>query len=166
MLLCLISIHATAQEILPTELLQIYKYWQMNVAGFDKNTYDYIQTVDKQWQLRMEPKKSEYGLDLIFGYHKDQVWYKDDECRLMLSYDRRDKSQKGIMYQFTDTDNWQRYNRQMLLMDAEKVGSGPNQGGQQTIYTVNDIAFSLCEYPPGVNGDDRCFSVSIFPNTP
>jgi hypothetical protein len=43
----------------------------------------------------------------------------------------------------------------MEIMNAVKLGSGPSQGGAQTIYAVNGIIFILIDYPPGIEGAVR-----------
>jgi hypothetical protein len=150
-----------AQEILPNELFQVYKFWMMDIKGFDKNTYDYIQTVDKQWELRIPPQRNDNGVELLMGYYKDKVWYKDEECKLMLTLDRSMKSPKGIMYQFTEFDTWQRFKRQMQIMNATSLLTKENQGGMMSVFEVNDILIYLTEFPPGINGVDRVYQVLV-----
>lgn len=160
-LFCFISIYARAQEILPTELFQIYKYWQMDVSGFDKNTYDYVQTIDKQWGLRIPPQKDENGITLLFGYFKDKAWYKDEEYRMMLTYDKKSRSPKGILYSFTNIDTWLNYKKQMEVMNAESLATQPSQGGIQSTYRVNDIIIYLTDFPPGIQGPNRTYQALL-----
>jgi hypothetical protein len=138
----------------------------MDVTGYDKNTYDYIQTLDKQWQLRATPEKTEHGLMLTFGYYKDKVWYKDEEYHLMLDNDKNEKVPKSLMFQFTDYDSWKRYNRQMALMDAVSLQTIKQNGGVTQTFEINDIIVHLSEFPPGINGPDRVYQVMITRNRP
>lgn len=148
-----------AQEILPTELFQIFKFWTMDIANFDKNTYDYIQTIDKQWELRIPPQRNENGVDLLMGYHDDKVWYKDNELKIILSYDKKLKGSKSVLYQFTDRNIWLRYNRQMEVMNATSLLSKSVQGGQQEVFEVSGITIYLTEFLPGINGVERSYQV-------
>ena len=161
MLLSVISVCAKAQDFLPTELFQIFKFWQMDVKDYDRNTWDYIQTVDKQWQLRMIPQKTDHSFQLFLGYYKDKVWYKDEEYGLMLDYDAKEKVPKSVTYQFTDYDSWKRYNRQMALMDAKSLQTINQNGGTTHTFQINDLVVHLSEFPPGINGVDRVYQVMI-----
>ncbi|MDB5117005.1 MAG: hypothetical protein JWQ79_2497 [Mucilaginibacter sp.] len=94
-------------------------------------------------------------------YAKDNTWYKDGECKLLLSYDPAIPAPKLVVYSFTDIETWQKYNKQMELMNAIKIAHGPVDGGYQMIYKVNDIVIFLLEFPPGVNGVDRVYQVNL-----
>jgi hypothetical protein len=155
------SVNLKAQDITPTDLFQVYKYWQMDVVGWDKNTYDYIQTIDKQWGLRLPPQKDDKGLTLLLGYFKDKKWYEDEECRIMLSYDNTLRSPKCVLYRFINQDTWLSYQRQMDIMSAQSLITQPNQGGIQSVYRVNDINIFLTDFPPGINGTDRTYQVML-----
>ncbi|MCJ8210813.1 hypothetical protein MUY27_13935 [Mucilaginibacter sp. RS28] len=162
LLLCLATRISFSQNISPTDLIQLHKAWQMNDPHADKLVYDYLMSVDKNWRLRERPTIDEKGFTAIYGYTKDQrQWYKPEECILMVSLDVGPPASKGILYGFTDPDTWNQYKKQMITMEATKLGAGSANGGQQTTYTINDIAFTLTEFPPGINGPDRCYQVSI-----
>lgn len=153
---------ASAQEIAPTDLFQIYKLWQANDPQFAKNTYDFIGAMDKHWSLRAPLTKDDTGLSMYFGfYYGNNSWYKDNECNLMISFDRRQKTPKTIMYIFPDSSTWDRYIKQMELMEAVKLGDKPINGGKSSAYKVNDIGILLIEFPPGINGIDRTYEVQL-----
>lgn len=153
-----------AQELLPTELFQVWKYWNMNTLDYDRNTYEYLQTVDKHWQLKMPPHKDANEFRLLLGYYRDTAWYKDDEYNLFLYYDRNSKSPKSVTYQFSNAETWKLFGRQMELMGADKVYATQSGGGVQTFYGVNDLSITLREYPPGINAAVRIYQVSIMQN--
>lgn len=162
---CLITMLGYAQHVAPKDLIQMHKLWQMNDPHCDKNTYDYLMTVDKNWALQTKPTLDKAGFTMLLGYSKDgKSWYQPEECHIMVSLEVGQPNKKSILYGFTEVDTWNEYNKQMLLMNADKLGSGPSQGGVQTIYTVNDIAFILTDFPPGVMGTDRCYQVSVMVN--
>jgi hypothetical protein len=152
-----------AQEILPTELFQVFKFWTMDIANFDKNTYDYIQTVDKQWELRVDPEPTENGINLYMGYQVNKAWYKDNECKIMLTYNKSMKNPKAVLYQFTEAENWNRYNRQMQVMEAVGLMNKTVQGGTMRVYEAGNILIYLTEFLPGINGVERSYQV-IFSN--
>jgi hypothetical protein len=161
LLLLLSAVTLKAQSIKPTDLFQIYKYWQMDVKGYDKNTYDYIKTIDAHWGLRLDPQIDANGLMLLMGYYKDNAWYNDEECRIMLSFDKTQRSPKSVMYVFADSETWTIYNAQMITMNAVKILSQQIQGGQQSVFQINGIVIYLTDYPPGINGKDRTYQVLI-----
>lgn len=155
----LLTTPVTAQYIAPSDLVKINTYWQMNDPDIVKNVYTYLTSVDNKWKLLVKPSSDANGYTAIFGYSKDgKGWYIPDECHLTIM---SNGGQKVIFYMFTDADTYNIYTKQMALMEATKVGSGPNNGGSQTIYKVNDIVFTLAEFPPGINGTDRVYQISI-----
>ena len=156
-----VCLKVQAQYISPTDLLQMNKLWQINDPHCDRDTYQYLITIDPNWIPRSKPTIDEKGYMSIIGYTKDhKSWYLAFEDQIVLSIERG-TLKKTIRYSFTEIDTWNKYNSQMVLMNAVKLGSGPANGGAQTIYTVNDLVFSLIEYPPGINGADRTYQVSI-----
>ncbi|HEY4324382.1 MAG TPA: hypothetical protein VGN20_10365 [Mucilaginibacter sp.] len=160
-LLLLPFIALKAQYISPTDLLQMHKLWQINDPHCDRNTYEYLLTVDKNWVPTGKPTNDEKGYTSIIGYSKDRkTWYQPNECQIMLSLDRG-TMKKAMAYTFTETETWKQYNQQMIIMNATQLGSGPSNGGKQTIYQINDIVFILAEFPPGVNGNDRSYQVLL-----
>ncbi|WDF54891.1 hypothetical protein [Mucilaginibacter sp. KACC 22063] len=159
---CILTTTSFSQHISPTDLLQLHRYWQMNDPRADKSVYDYLMTVDNGWRLRERPILNEKGFTAIYGYSRDhKEWYKPEECNLTVALDVGPPYVKAILYGFTDPDTWNEYKKQMQLMEATKLGTRSANGGQQTTYTINDIAFTLTEFPPGINGADRCYQVSI-----
>jgi hypothetical protein len=146
---------------MPTELFQVWKYWHMDAVDYDKSTYEYLQTIDKQWQIRLPPQKDASGYMLVLGYRKDNAWYKDEEYTIMLTNDLKAKSSRALVYQFTDADNWKRYNRQMQLMEAVPLMTTHVDGGTQNYHTINDITVVLKEFPPGINAAVRTYQVCI-----
>jgi len=164
LLFFVVCLKVHAQYIAPTDLLQMNKLWQDNDPHCDRNTYSYLTTVDPNWIPRSKPTIDEKGYISIIGYTRDHKnWYLPFEDQLTLTV-APGTTKKAILYSFTEIDTWNKYNSQMVLMNAVKVGSGPLQGGLQTIYTVNDIAFILTEYPPGINGADRVYQVTVTHN--
>jgi hypothetical protein len=150
-----------AQYISPTDLLQMHRYWQAKDPEFNKNTYKYLATVDKRWVPQAAPTINDKGYTMVLGYAKeDKKWFQPGECLMMFTIDRG-TLKKSILYQFTEQDTWLEYKKQMELMNAVRLGGGPNEGGQQTIYQVNDIVFILIEFPPGVVGIDRTYQVTL-----
>src|SRR4051812_42043393 len=97
-LLLVSSRYTYAQQITPNELYQILRFWRMDSPNFIAQTYEYVQTVDRAWQLRLDPQKENGGVMILMGYGKDKVWYKDEQHRLLLSYDPNTSSSKGLVY--------------------------------------------------------------------
>ena len=162
--LLLISSSVTyAQQIPPNELFQILRFWRMEAPGSAKQTYEYIQTVDKSWQPRLDPQRDNGGLVLLFGYAKDKVWYKDEQHRLMLIYDPNVAAPKVLIYTFTDLESWKRYNQQLQLMEARLIKTLQADGGTQTHYKVSDIYITMEEFPPGMNGVERQYRIRLMP---
>ena len=161
LLIVAVSLTAKAQYISPTDLLHMNALWQINDPHCDKNTYDYLMTVDSSWIPRSKPTIDDKGYMSIIGYTKDHKnWYLPTEEMITLAIERG-TVKKSLSYRFTDPNTWAKYNKQMMDMNATKLGSAPSNGGQQTIYQVNDIGFVLTEYPPGIKGDDRTFEVTL-----
>jgi hypothetical protein len=157
-----LSVHA--QYIAPADLLQMNKLWQDNDPHCDRNAYQYLMTVDTNWVPRSKPTVDAKGYISIIGYTRNhKSWYLPFEDQLTLTI-APGTLKKALIYSFTEIDTWNKYNSQMVLMNAVKVGSGPSQGGLQSIYTVNDVGFILVEYPPGINGSDRTYQVTILHN--
>jgi hypothetical protein len=164
-MLLLIGYGSKAQHVSPTQLLQMNGYWQMNDSLCIKLTHDYLMTIDKNWAPnKKEPLNDQKSFVISFGYSKDRrVWYQPGECELAISLNRVTNI-KSLSYIFTESDTWDEYNKQMKLMSAIKIGSGVGDGGEQSIYTVNDIAFVLVKYPPGINGVNATYRVTLMPN--
>lgn len=158
--LVLCSINLKAQQISPTDLFQYFKYWRMNDPHYDKNTYDYIQTVDKDWQLRIPPMKSDTSFTILFEYYKDKQWVNGDECKLMFDYNKIN-THKSLMYEFTDRSLWENYNQQMRLMNAISLATFKINGGNEMVWSVNDITIHITDFPPGINGIDATYEVMI-----
>lgn len=160
--LCFTITSLKAQQISPSDLIQLFKYWQINDRHADKNVFDYLQTLDKNWLLRAKPKVDQNGFVAYYGYTQDQkTWYLPDEYKIMVSQ-LSPTYNKTILYTFASPNTWEDYKKQMDKMGASKVGSGPSGGGQQTMYVINDWVFALVEFPPGINGPDRTYQVGVF----
>lgn len=162
-LLLVSSRYTHAQQISPNELFQLFRFWRMNSPAYASQTYDYLQTVDKAWQPRMEPMKENGGLTLLFAYAKDKVWYKDEQHRLFMMYDPNKSPSKCIFYTFTDLESWKIYNQQLQQMNARLVKTVQEDGGTETFYQVSDIMIGMDEFPPGMNGAERQYRVSLIP---
>ncbi|WP_309332940.1 hypothetical protein [Mucilaginibacter sp.] len=166
MLLSSVNLKAqeTPQDISPTVLLQVYKYWQGDDEQFWKYTVKYLMTDDNHWYPLAEPHIFDGTLMIFMGYMliplDHDSWYKNKEYHLDLLWDKNQNS-KLVSYNFTSQDTWNKYNAQMELMNAVKLGDRPFQGGNSTFYAVNDINFMLVEFPPGINGDDKTYRVQI-----
>jgi len=160
-----LSSNLYAQYISPVDLIQLYKYSQLDEPKFGQSAYKYLKTVDAKWTLMGNPTTDNDGVAVDYAYSKDgKSWYQPDSYHLIVSHEYGPPDQRAIIYLFKEIDTWELYNKQMVLMNAEKIGNGPNGGGQQTIYTVNDIAFILVEFPPGINGVDQTYKVTIMNN--
>lgn len=162
----LLSIHSPAQQIKPTDFIQLYKYYQLNESKFGKSAFEYLQTVDTKWSIASNPTINEKGVTVDFAYSKDgKAWYQPEVYHLMFSHDYGPPSQRAIVYTFKESETWTLFNGQMVLMNAKKIGSSPNTGGSQTIYIVGNMVFTLAEFPPGINGDERSFQVTLMNDT-
>lgn len=156
--------YAIAQQIKPYDLIQIYKYSLLNEPKYGQNTYTYLKTsVDTHWRPTGYPTIDKDGSSVDFAFVSDDN-KRAEPFVLMISHNYR-PDQRAVLYMFKGTDIWELYKKQMALMNATTVGSGPAQGGgQQTVYTVNDIGFVLKEFPPGINDAEATYSVTILTN--
>jgi hypothetical protein len=153
-----------SQNISPTELLQLNKNWQMNDPDCGKYTHQYLKSIDAKWAMQGPPQrdKDNRGMTIMWCYSKDgKTWFHPAECNILASLDYGTPDKKSILYTFTDVETWTLYNKQMEIMNAIKLGNGASDGGYQTTYKVNDIAFILTEFPPGINGVERSYRVAI-----
>jgi|GEM_PF-5581508 len=124
--LCFTITNLKAQQISPNDLIQLFKYWQVNDPHADKNVFDYLQLVDKNWLLRAQPTLDQNGFRAYYGYTKDhKTWYLPEEYKIMVSLMSR-SYKKSILYTFASPDTWEDYKLQMDKMGASKVGSGPS----------------------------------------
>ena len=151
------------QDLSPSNLLQVYKTWQMDVPNYYKLAYFQLRQIDNHWSLLIEPQKDN-GLMLLFGYQlvpsDNASWYKNKEYTLMLAFDST-KNAKAVLYMFTDPQTLMRYRKQMELMKAVELGSRPYQAGKSTAYQINDISVLLIEFPPGINGTEATYEVQL-----
>ena len=164
LLCCLLLIgsrYTYAQQIPPNELYQILRFWRMDSPNFVTQTYEYIQTIDRAWQLRLEPQKENGGLMILLGYGKDKVWYKDEQHRLLLSFEPNASASKGLIYTFTDLESWKLYNQRLQSMEPRLVKTTKLDGGTQTQYRVSDIYISMDEFPPGMSGVERQYRITL-----
>ena len=162
LLIC--STIAKAQKISPTDLLQIYKYWNMEGSDYGNSTVTYIHSIDENWKIRVPPQKDDHSLSLLFGYLKNNSWVHDKECNIMLSFDRSQSYSKQILYIFNDPETWTNYNDQMVSMNAISIATHVANGGKTSYYQVMDIEINLTEFPPGINGPDKTYQVQIYHN--
>ena len=152
------------RDLSPTELFQVYKYWQMDDPEFYKYTFNYLMTVDNHWYPLFEPIRDDKEFLMELGYmlipQDHNSWYKNKEYFLAFIWDKTANT-KTTKYRFTDRETWNKFANQMIVMNAAKQPSRPFEGGNSTVYFVNDISFMLIEYPPGINGDDATFEVQL-----
>jgi hypothetical protein len=167
LLICLqsLSFLSKGQTISPTDLMQMNRLWQANVPHCDRTTVQYLLSVDSNWKPRGKPTVDESGYMLLLGYSRDHKdWYNPTEVQVTLSFERG-TLKKSLIYGFTDETKWNAYLAQMVKMGATKLGSGPSQGGQQTMFQINDLVFILIEFPPGTNGTDKSYQVCLMRGT-
>jgi hypothetical protein len=163
-LLCIIAVTSNAQQIKPYDLIQLYKFFQLKEDKFSLSAYQYLHTVDTCWKPTANPIFTEKDATADFGYVKNGKYYMPETYHLMMTRTYGPPLQNAIVYSFKELDLWTSYLGQMTLMNATKLGSMVQDGGTRTIYTVNGIAFILVDFPPGVQGQERTFQVSILTN--
>jgi len=151
-------------DLLPTELIQVYKTWLIDDPDFYKYTFRYLMTVDNHWYPLFEPIRNDEEFLMDLGYMfvpKDfNSWYKNKEYMLALIWDKRSNA-KVAKYKFLSRTTWDKYLNQMGLMNAVKQEPRSFEGGNSTVYIVNNLSFMLIEFPPGINGEDATFEVQI-----
>lgn len=163
--LCVTANYVHAQVINPTELLQVYKNAVLKEPKFGLSAYHYIRTLDDRWNLQGKPDEDSQGVTVHYSFSKDQkAWYQPEVYHIMIVQQYGPPEQRTVLYRFKELATWISYNQQMTLMNAAKQDTRASQGGQQTIYTVNDIAIILTDFPPGINGAEETYQVSITQN--
>lgn len=90
----------------------------MNIAGFDKLTYDQVRTIDNHWNLGSESKRDVDGITMGSGYAVNNARYKGDQHGLMFFDTNKPKLTRSLIYMFTDPETWKKYQRQMQVMEA------------------------------------------------
>ncbi|HWZ34520.1 MAG TPA: hypothetical protein VNW51_00090 [Mucilaginibacter sp.] len=153
---------AIAQQIKPYDLIQLYKYSQLKEDQYGKGVYQYLSTVDTGWKLTLKPILTDTNAIVDYCYTKTgHSWYMPETYHLMVTRTYGPPVQNGVIYGFKELDLWTSYIGQMNLMNATKIGTIVQGGGTRTFYTVNDIAFMLIDFPPGVQGPERTYQVTI-----
>lgn len=159
---CFIAIKANAQQIKPYDLIQIYKCSQVKEDKFGKSVYQYLNSVDTGWKLTTKPILTDNDATADYSYTKTgHSWYMPETYHLMVTRTYGPPLQHTVMYSFKELELWTSYLGQMTVMNAVKLGSVVQDGATRTMYTLNGIAFVMVDFPPGIQGPERTFQVSI-----
>jgi len=159
---CLIIQSAIAQNIKPYDLIQLYKYSQVNESQYGKSIYQYLSTVDTGWKLTAKPIVDESSSTVDYAYTKTgKSWFEPESHHLMVTRTYGPPVLNSVIYIFKDIELWKAYSTQMVTMNATKLGITVQDGGTRTLYSLNGIGFILVDFPPGIQGPDRTFEVMI-----
>jgi hypothetical protein len=155
-----------AQEIAPLDFVQLYQYFQADLPRFAYNTNDYLMTVDKNW-IGEAPDKSPQGDVYIWGYYTNRKTYHERYGLIGAVFFKQDHSvdRKLFTYLFTGKALWEKYQKQMVLMNATELNRETDNGGLVINYAVNDLMFSLVEYPPGIKGNQASYEARLYKGT-
>lgn len=161
----LLSTKSKAQEITPTDLIQIFKFWRMDVKDFDRNTNDCLKLIDKKWIAPQPPDTTGGEFSVAWLYFKEPKEI-PLEYGVMGSVSKKNSnntSNKMLAYSFKGKKLWKEYIKQMQLLGAVHYNVSKKGDGITNWYETNSMKFMLTEFPPGINGKEATYSVSIVP---
>lgn len=158
----LMTIRVIAQTIKPYDLLQLYKYSELKEDKYGLSAYRYLTSLDTGWRPTANPILTDKDATVSFAYTKNgKSWYKPESYHITISRTYSNPQSNGLVYKFTESELWNAYIYQMSIMNATTVGSNTRDGAKVTIYTVNGLAFAFSDFPPGLQGPDRTYQITI-----
>lgn len=157
------STESNAQEITPTNLIQLFKFWRMDSKDFARNTNDCLQLIDKKWLVPQPPDTTNNNFSIAWLY-----FAKPNEIQLeygLIGGVYQSKvglaPSKVLVYNFKGKRLWNEYKKQMEQLGAVNYNTAKSGDGIGHFYAATSLKFILTENPPGINSKEVTYGITI-----